>query len=290
MTGLGVWPGPFCQEAGPGGPNLQLICRLTSLFRVEFQWLHILCLQKLANFPAPGPGNPLWSVRSLTSRPPERPSYCLTFALSNCPDLILTSIAVFKVHLWGAHRLSVPGNPFSSPAWHLAGGLCTWTSWDTGWGSLRRDLSTHLATGWRGPSASWFCGSAWLVAWLRVTAALTQRSPIQTGAFGTSGTALNLSTATSIPFWNCWEGKMESVSTGADTVSARLLFLWNYRWQTCEQPERGHNLSCTFPLLSPSYRVVARFRKLKCRMPSELWISNKQPIFVKIFEMFETCL
>ncbi|XP_025252512.1 group XIIB secretory phospholipase A2-like protein isoform X4 [Rhinopithecus roxellana] len=45
-----------------------------------------------------------------------------------------------------------------------------------------------------------------------------RRSPIQTGAFGTSGEALNLSTATSILFWSCWEGRMESVSTGADMM------------------------------------------------------------------------
>lgn len=201
--------------------------------------------------PCSRPGNPLWSVCSLTRSPPDRPSYCLTFALSNCPDLLLPSMAVFKVHLWGTHRLSVPGNPSSSPAWHPAGGLRTWTSRDAGWGSLG-DLSTHLAAGWRGPSASWSCGSAWLVAWRRATPALTQRSPIRTGAFGTSGAASNLSTATSIPFWSCWEGKMASVSTGVDTVSGRFLFLWNYRWWTCEQPEQGQNLSCTFPLLSTS--------------------------------------
>lgn len=46
-----------------------------------------------------------------------------------------------------------------------------------------------------------------------------RRSLILIGAFGTSGAALNLSTATLIPFWSCWEGKMESVSTGAGTVS-----------------------------------------------------------------------
>ena len=85
--------------------------------------------------PCSRPGNPLWSVCSLTRSPPDRPSYCLTFAPSNCPDLLLPSMAVFKVHLWGTHRLSVPGNPSSSPAWHPAGGLRTWTSRDAGWGA-----------------------------------------------------------------------------------------------------------------------------------------------------------
>lgn len=174
---------------------------------------------------------------SLTIHPSDRPSGCLTFALSNCPDLIPTSRAVCKVQLRGTHRLSVPDNPFPSPARHLAAGLHIGTSGGTGRG-LRRDLRTYLAAGWSCPPASWFCGWAWRGSWFRVAAALTQRSPIQTGACGTSGAALNLSTATSIPFWNCWEGKMESVNTGADMVSPRFLFLWNGRWWTCEQVEQ----------------------------------------------------
>lgn len=152
---------------------------------------------------------------------------------------------MFKVHLRGTHRLNVPDNSFSSPAWHLAGRLCIWTSWDTGWG-LRKDLSTtwlqdeagHWLLDFVAQSGGW-PGSEWHQPWRRgvlfrlgPTAHPGQLWICQQLLWFLSGAAgrEKWSLSVQVPIW--W----------VQCFSSRK----NYYWWTCEQLEQGHNLSCAF--------------------------------------------